>query len=192
MTQNQISFFKAKEDQRHDVAMEAIGKEQNKINKQHLTKQDQYTQEHYERSDTSGFISANASAMNAQAAATNAATNRKKYEMEYDIEYNWTQQPLIAQWYDPEHPETHIPQDGSQGVLVYNYPKGMPLSAQIKDSQAMQELYNAVYKPKEKEAELAQSTAKTLQSGSGAVLNVFNALYGKQGLVGILDNIISE
>lgn len=183
MTQNQVAFYKAREDARHNVEQEKIGKMQNKINRQHLKRQDEYTSAHYERSDTAGMISANASAMNAQAAATNAATNRKNYEMQYDIEYNWTQQPL-------RYDEMQMP-DGST-TIVYNYPKGMPLSAQVKDAQAMTALYGAVYEPTRQEYEKAEKVSNVLNRGSGSVQNIFNALFGKQGLYGALESIIAE
>jgi hypothetical protein len=191
MTQNQISFYKAKEDQRHNLANEALTKEQNRINKKHLNRQDTYTSEHYERSDTAGLISANAAAMNSTASMKNADTNRKNYEMQYDIEYGWTNKPLTLYWYDPTTGRTSDSQ--KDGYLpLYNYPNGMPLSAQQKDANAMTALYEAIYKPTEQQLNTGRQVAEIAKGGSQAVNNVFNALYGKQGLVGVLDSIINE
>lgn len=173
MTSNQIAFANLREQTRHNREQEKLTHESNKATKKHYQNQDKYTSEHYERSDTAGLISANAGAINAQAASTNANTNRKKYEMEYDIEYGWT---------------------GSGG-----YPAGMPLSAQQKSADIQttiykgeQERYSMENMPKKLQIENYLNVAKTLQSGSSAVNNVFNALYGKQGLLGALETIITE
>lgn len=52
MTQNQISYYKAKEDERHNKAMEEEQRRANRANEAIQTMNAQTTREHYERSDS--------------------------------------------------------------------------------------------------------------------------------------------
>lgn len=180
MTQNQINFAKLQEDARHNREQEKLTKEQNKLTKTsvlsqkaHYERSDAYTDAHYQRSDAASMVSANAQAMN-------AVTNRKNYEMSYDIEYGWT---------------------GDEG-----YPQGTPLSAQLKNAELVYktQLYDDAKRKAKAEADLteqqvrnvAAQTAKfiadTDTSKTQALSNVLNALFGRKGLVGVLDTLVSE
>lgn len=160
MTQNQISFATLEESRRHNAAEESLKREQNKLTKKmnaetakHYSRQDEINKSHYERSDASGSISAQANLISANASALNASTNRKNYEMAYDIEYGWT---------------------GDTG-----YPKGMPLSAQRKNMDLAQSAGRYEYEISALQSEAEQRKAQALNS----VLNAFVGKGGVWGVV---------
>lgn len=161
MTELQVKAAQLAEDKRHNLATEKLTKDLNAAQAEHLSRSDEYTASHYERSDTAGLISANASAMNAKSNYMNAETNRKNYEMQHDIEYGWT---------------------GSEG-----YPSGMPLSAQQKNAdiqktieitKAQLEDYaaNALYKKSSAVSNILNSVF-----GKGGIINTVSDIIGPSG-----------
>lgn len=170
MTQNQIAYYNAQETQRHNQTMEQLQSAQTAEAVRHNVQQERLSaqsnaisEKHYERADTAGMTSAQASIISANASALNAETNRSKYKMEYDIEYGWT---------------------GNTG-----YPQGMPLSAQRKSAElellTLDEYSKmpAVQLAREKEqAEISQKKAQAANYSSGAMSNILNSIFGKQGV----------
>lgn len=161
MTQNQLSFATLEESKRHNAAEEMLKQEQNALNKKanketakHYERQDAINKAHYERSDSSGALSAQASMVSANASALNAQTNQSKYKMEYDIEYGWT---------------------GDKG-----FPEGMPLTAQRKNLELYQMAEEFPYNVGIKKAEAQQKTSQALNSlvsmvtGKGGVWGIIS------------------